>query len=476
MHKGFKWLWQWIHKGFRWLRQSKLTVFLIVLVIAATATALCYAYALCNNCNKEKGLSAQELTALWLTIAGGALAFLVLHQTIRRAAAAEEAIVQKTFSDAITHLGHERDSVILGGVYSLLDLAKENNDYRDRVLSFLYAYIKITTTADEYRKKYAKTPSTIIQTLLNQLFIDEKYDIFSAEENVADLAGAYLAGCNLQLARLRGANLQEARLEGADLSHTANKGRLYFEPRQRLEGADLSPATNLQHANLQGARLIGADLSKAELNDADLRGAQMQQAQLWGAQMPGAKLQYAWLHGANLRNANMNDARLFCAKLQGSQLGCAKLNKALLEGADLRGANLQNAEFQGARLLGTHMQGASMHEAKLPHETQLGGSDLRGVSSSKYEALVMTFKERIESRVDKETDLSGVNFDEIRPIEKDSLTDSSNREIPVSLIVLGNKGETPAIEGSYTKKEAEQWIEEYKKEIEEALRQEEPSN
>ena len=441
IHKSFDWLWQWIHKGFEWLWQSKLIVFIFLLAAAPAVAAFCYA-------PDDEGRSA-----LWIAIAGGVLAFAMLHQTMRRADAAEKSIgqtekslAQKTLSDAIPLLAHERDSVILSSVYFLLDVAKENSNYRNRVFSVLCAHIKTTTTADEYRKKYAKTPSTAIQTLLKLLFIDKKYDIFSAEGNTADLAGAYLAGCNLRHARLQGANLEEARLEGANLSNA-----------------------KLQHANLQEARLIRAELSKAELNDADLRGAQIQQARGWGAILPGAKLQYACLQGADLWNANMNDAPLFCADLRGTQLGLAKLNKALLEGADLRGADLQNAEFQGARLLGTKMQGASMDEATLPHRTQLGGSDLRGVSSSKHRT--MKFAERIRSRVDKKTDLSGVNFDEIRPIEKDSLTDPSNHEIPVSLIVLENKGETPAIEGCYTKEEAEQWIEEYREAIEKALRQ-----
>ena len=315
-------------QGFNWFWLGKSTVLLVVAAIVSAIVSLCYAHG-----------DEELLSARWIAIAGGFLAGAVLHQTMRRAEAAEKAtvqteksIVQKTFSDAITHLGHERESVILGGIHSLLNLAKENNDYRYEVFHILCAHIKTITTAGGYSEKYKKGPSTTIQTLLDLLFI-EKNTIFFQEYN-ADLKGAYLAGSHLFRARLQCAHLQTANLQDA----------------------------KLQNARLQKALLLSAKLQGAELQETQLQGANLEQAQLQGA----------------------------------------KLQETKLQGADLTGADLQRATLQE-----TQMQGAHMHNTYLPHKTQLGRSDLRGVSSNEFETL-MKFKERIESRIGKETDLDGV--------------------------------------------------------------------
>ena len=357
----------------------------------------------------------------------GCLAVAALIQTMKRANAAEkalnqkkEAIVQKTFSDGITHLGHESESVILGGIHSLLDLAKENNDYRPRILKILCTHIKTTTAAEEYRKKYPKQPSTTIQILLDSLFKDEEYNIFTVDpvKYRVDLSRAYLAGSNLRGARLQYSNLVGAELQGA-----------------RLEGAQL------QRADLKEAQLQRADLWGAQLQRADLRGTQLQEAGLITA-----RLQKAALMGAQLQRASLMEAQLQGAYLWGVQLQGAYLREAQLQGADL-----MEAQLQGARLQKTEMQAAFMYRTHLPHETQMGGSNLWGVSSRNPNRKVIELKEleelkfkiRIERRIGQEAGLAGVVFDEVNP----------------DLATPHNEGR--AQNSPYTKEEADRWIKEY---------------
>ena len=257
-----------------WLRKPKVWLGFALLVIAtaivSTVLSLSPSY---------EGLSARLLV-----IAGGFLAAAVLTQTMKRADAAKKALdqkkesnVQKTFSDGITYLGHESESVILGGIHSLLDLAKENNDYRPRVLKILCTHIKTTTAAEEYRKKYPKQPSTTIQILLDSLFKDEEYNIFtvdSAEKNYrADLSGAYLTGSELSGARLQGVTLAGAQMQGANLTEA------------QLQAADLT------RAQLQEADLTRAQFQEALLMDAQLQGANFTEAQLKAAHMISAQLE-----------------------------------------------------------------------------------------------------------------------------------------------------------------------------------------
>ncbi len=375
-----------------WLWMNKL---IVLAAIISAITSLIYA--------KGDG----ELSARWFAIAGGFIAAVVLLQTMRRANAAEKTIVQKTFSDAITHLGHESETVVLGGIYSLLDLARENRDYRHKVFDILCAHIRTTTTAEKYCEKYENKPSEIIETLLNLFFRDEKYDVFPAKkkEYIADLNGAHLAGSDLRKARLQGANLQKTQLQHADLQKAQLRGANLRKAQLRiaqLQNADLEEA-DLQEANLNGADLRCTKLQKANLRGASLRGestpldahpglvriiepAKLQHAQLDEANLQGAILSVAQLGKANLQEANLYQAELSGADLRGAQLQGADLRETFLRGsclqeAHLQGADLTKAQLQGADLRETFLRGSCLQEAHLQGadltKAQLQGADLR---------------------------------------------------------------------------------------------------
>ena len=520
----------WLKKPKFWLGLA--IVLAIALAIGSVVFSLCPVY---------EGLSARLIA-----IAGGCLAVAVLLETRRRANAAEEAlgqtkesIVQKTFSDAINHLGHVSESVVLGGIHSLLDLAKKNSDYRPRVFNILCAHIKTTTTTEEYRKKYPiqpskiipkhcrldhnprkktpKKPSTTIQILLSSLFIDKEYDIFTVDtaktsrtadeeygtfvgpdEKIyrADLSGARLAGSellkarlqdiNLAGAQLQGANLKDAQLQGtnligaqlkdADLTGAQLQGAFLMEA--QLQGADLIGAqlqgvygegaqlqrvdlttANLQSAHLEGAQLKDAflynaglqkaDLEKAQLQGVEWEGAQLQRANLTGADLQGARLGGVQLQGADLRGAQLQNANLMGAWLQGANLEGAQLQSADLTGAQLQGANLKKAKFHGAKLQHAKMQGAYMYQTELSDDTDMGSSDLRGVSSQEDESR-MEFQTKIKSRKDKEADHAGVVFNGV-----------VSKEPNPDLVAFLERSKAKT--GPYTEKKADQWIKEYKK-------------
>ena len=329
----------------------------LAIAIGSAVLALCSGY---------EGLSARLIA-----MAGGFLAVAVLLQTMKRADAAENANIQKTFSDAVNHLGHECEGVIIGGIYSLLDLAKENEDYRLKVFRILCAYIKTTTATGEYQEKHEKQPSTTIQTLMNLLFIDGEYLIVTVDPVKTNRT--------------------------ADEEYNSTRVDLVYK---------------VCRADLRGAYLAGSILRRARLQDINLAEAQLQNAILVEAQLQGALLAESGLQGAALMLAQ------------------------------LQGANLSRAQLQGAKLEQTEMQGACMYQTKLPHKTQMGGSDLRGVSSANLDPFI-GFKRRIKKRFCRKADLAGVVFDEVNP----------------DLATAQNQG--TAITGSFTEEEADQWIKEY---------------
>ncbi len=161
------------------------------------------------------------------------------------------------FSGAITHLGHEQKSVRMGGVYTLVELAKKNSEYKEKIFEVLNYHI--VSQSSQYFEKHQKTQeekektnkkeyttSTEVQAILDLLFRNEE----SFQGLIANLINA------------------------------------------KLHGADKLWSTSFQGANLTGANLTGANLQRA-----NLIGANLQEAKL-----TGAKLQEAWLYGAIVPN------------------------------------------------------------------------------------------------------------------------------------------------------------------------------
>ena len=344
----------------------------------------------------------------------------------------EEGQRQDRLKNAIGHLGHESDSVRLGGAYELFHLAEDTEEWRQTVLDILCAHIRQTTGEDAYRETHKSKPSEEVQSLLTLLFVQE-HEVFKGLH--INLQGSWLNGANLREARLEKAVLNEVHLQRADLEKT------------HLQGAELFEA-NLQRAELFRAHLQGAELFEANLQRAELFGVNLQGADLFGANLRGAGLSEA---GPYLIEANLQGAGLFEVNLQGADLG----------GAQLQGANLATAQLQGAILRDVQLQGARLSKAQLQGAGNLDWSP------------TLSFGDRIRMQIGKETDLSNVIFEgrlsqeDVESLVKD-LSDEKANELREKLTLHIGKppsNELPedsgAITGAYTEEEAEKWIAEY---------------
>ena len=307
---------------------------------------------------------------------------------------------QERMKNAIEHLGHESDSVRLGGASELFHLAKDawyeedNGEMRQTVLDILCAHIRQTTGSAGYRQRHVLKPSEEVQSLLTLLFV--------RDHRVFD--GHYI---NLQGCWLNGAELATAHLYGVDFSHTY------------LRGASFHGA-NLHYAYLFGAHLEGAYLVRAQMDGVVLYRARLQGANLGRAQMRGADLFEAQLHGVNLASVPM----------QGSILGGAQLQGAYLAGTELHG--VQCGEDISGSFAGRIGQSIGL-QSDLSWIFFSGGlkqDDLNCMSSRLKEESAKAFQEKLTPHISK----------------------------PVSHELPEDSG---AIIGSYTEAEAGEWIAEY---------------
>lgn len=445
-----------VKRVIRWVLSPKggLIILLVVLFAAFVAVMFCktaegYIGQLLGLSGTE-GIKNQILTFLGLSMGGILLALQAVIANIRAKAMenaanaqakanenAEKGQRQERLKNAIERLGHTSDSVRLGGAYELFHLAQDTEELHKHqsILDILCAHIRGTTSESKYREIYKSKPSEEIQSLLNLLFV-QKHEVFKGLR--IDLRGSWLNGVKLDRARLQKVVLTGAHLQKAQLSEAC------------LQGVDFDVA-QLQEADFGKAQLQGSSFFKAQLQKTNLRMAQLQGTNLGEACLREADLSRAQLLGANLYDARLQKAILMNTQLQGADLGFAHLQCALLTGAQLQGATLCNAEFHEVELRGTRLQGVS---------SQSDGSS--------------SFETRIRDRIGEESDLAGIIFaggltegcldslieglsDDSAAILRARLTphigEQRKHELPI------NSG---TVTGSYTKKEAEEWIAEYK--------------
>ncbi len=362
---------------------------------------------------------------------------------------------QERLKNAIEHLGHTNASVRLGGAYELFHLAEDTNDLRKTVLDILCSHIRRTTGEGEYRQKYELEPSEEIQSLLTLLFVQD-HEVFKGLR--INLRGSWLNGAGLTRARLEKAILTRAHLRSAN-----------------LVGA------SLQRANLVGASLQGANLRRAFLQRADLREAFLQGANLARASLQGVYFGRAFLQGANLVGASLQGAYLVGTFLQRGDrwrkiLQDPDLRETPLQMLAFREASLQRGDRWDISLQESNIEEASLQESNLEEaflqESNLEEASLQDILSQNGSS-PSQFAGRIRWRIDLDTDLFGVVFagglsrKAVDFIVKD-LSDEEAKHLREKLkphidqpVSYELPEDSDAITGTYTAKEAEQWIAEY---------------
>ena len=404
--------------------QTALIVLLVVLVVVFVGV-LSFEYVE-KHTSKLLDLPSKNETLKFLGIGmGGILIALQALMSYKRAKAMEQTAeaqadaaraqadaVSKTeqgqrqdrLKNAIEHLGHESDSVRLGGAYELFHLAEDTEDLRQTVLDILCAHIRQTTGESEYREKHKSKPSEEVQSLLALLLV-HKHEIFKGCH--INLQGSWLNGANLMRAQMQEANFSGVQMQGA----------------------------SLLNAQMQGAYLSEAQMQKAKLSD-----AQMQGAYLFGAQMQEAVLIGAQMQEANLMRAQMQKAYLFGVQMQGASLLNAQMQGAYLSEAQMQGAYLSGAQMQGVQSQEQDYASFSeLMERSIGKESDLSGVIFAGGLSQKD----------VDSLVE---DLPDAQAKNLREKLTPHIGQPQSNELPK---------DSDAITGSYTKEEAEQWIPEY---------------
>ncbi|MDR2513668.1 MAG: pentapeptide repeat-containing protein [Christensenellaceae bacterium] len=186
------------------------------------------------------------------------------------------------FMRGVEQLANEADTIKLGGVHALRNLAMDGNYKPEMIAELLADYFR-----DEWNDKWKQKRDAFVEAVQTEGIKRPLYGLPS-----------YLRAALVSLAELHG-KLHEMRTE---------------EGRIPALAADL----DLSYCDFSNLRLSWLRASQCAFNNANLSAAQLEGADLTGARLEGANLSWARLEGANLRGANLEDADLSGANLEGT--------------------------------------------------------------------------------------------------------------------------------------------------------------
>ena len=356
----------------------------------------------------------------------------------------------KTFHEAIKHLGDSSFSVRLGNIYTLYDLARLNPEkYLKNIIEILSAHVRETTQKKEYQEKYKTKPSNEISSLLKLLSdLNKEYPNKEVKSSPLDLSHAYLCGVHLRdldfsyaiftYSNFKGAILEGSHFEGANLAVS------------HFEGAYL-PASHFEDANLYASHFEGANLRESHFEGAILEGSHFE----------GANLRESHFEGASLEGSHFEGAYLYASHFEGANL---------LE-SHFEGANLCKSYFAGADLYVSHFEGAyddqdeSIGDFKKRIENRKGKKAEIGktmiFAGGITEKYIKDLEKRLENTLPYFTDDGGRKEFKER-MEKAIESLKPHQDQPISREIPDHLKEYKLL-GELTEERADEIIKEYKK-------------
>jgi len=263
-----------------------------------------------------------------LLLIGAGVAFSQLRTSQRELQTTAEGQQTERFSRAVEQLAATTGPAVrLGGIFTLVELARQDPHQRTVVARILAAYVQQNAprpTAPPPTTDAVPTPLTLTMP-----------DVQACLDFLASEAPDHTL------------------LSGLLLDRVALAGVAFADGRARLDGA------RLRGADLSGAQIVGGHLARADLTGAVLPRANLHQADLAGAQLAGARmaqddLSGAHLDGADLTGANLQGVNLAGASLRGAVLVRADLSSSAHVTGDLTGADLRHADLRAADLRFAH--------------------------------------------------------------------------------------------------------------------------
>ena len=214
-----------------------------------------------------------------------------------------QSVNQERFKDAIAHLSNEKESVRLGGIYTLAHLGRDQNEkYLTTVIEIISAHLRTTTQDPDYQKAYTKQPSNEVQSALDLLFRKGEGSLHQKGSSmIIDLSQSFFKGASLAKAFLNKVNFQQSKLQNAHFNDAQLQGANLYQA--KLQGA------NLFKTQLQGAIFRTTQLGGVESSDS-LSSINFEERIKAGIEKAGDLQTLLFSGGIPLEEANKSELRL----------------------------------------------------------------------------------------------------------------------------------------------------------------------
>ena len=246
---------------------------------------------------------------------------MIIWLTNRRAKAMEDTVRMgergqaiSRFESALKLLENDYTPVVVGAVYALNWMAREEEKYRGPVFDVLCELIR-EKGADE---KDQQSRTNAQKTAAKLIFCIDENDEGRIYPNGARLAGANLEDWNLSGMILASADLHGANLQGADLTGVDMTRAKLTET--DLRGVTTNEETKMVNANLQGVQVSSIDLSDTDFSGADMRPGSERHSAFRHVEFMRCNFKDTKLQGCRLDNSNFKDTKhLTLAQLQSAE-------------------------------------------------------------------------------------------------------------------------------------------------------------
>lgn len=290
--------------------------------------------------------------------------------------------IDERFSNAIEHLGSDKEPVLLGGIAELHQTAKESSkDYAEVAFNILCSYIRSNTNI--YKKNADDFNATAIQTIINYLFKPS-----SGNENPYKNLKTDLSHSNLL-----GVDLNDCDFTGADFSFSLMPSmENVMLDYANIGSADFSVAT-LKNVSLKKARVFNARFILSRLTDVSFEecsdgGVIFIDSDLTNVSFANTSIYKSLflsclLDRVNFENVNFTTTSFACSLIRNTDF----TNLPMMFELDFRATAFSKSIFK-----------SFMSKCKF------NGCD-NSYSSHRY-----FFEERLSSQLGKKADVSNINF------------------------------------------------------------------
>lgn len=402
----------------------------------------------------------------------------------------EKGNTAERFKNAIEHLGSGVPAIVLGGIYALHQIAKDNKEYRNQVLNILCSYIRekasykyepriksnpnpnpFSGTGNRGRefgemRAYVKPKEStiVIQTIIDILFKDVStriiYKGFKATLSNVKLNNYDFNNCYFENVEISDSLFISAEFDFAIFKNVTLKRSDFFK-------ASFLQA-NFEEVGIDHSRLVDSvfhqcKFYKSRINSSNFFGAgfildESEELDVSGCYFGGATLSSSKLKSSSFQNCLFINAmmiRMICydVNFHGSSFVAANLFKSFywfseFQNTNFQGSFLFHTDFLGSWIMSAKFQGAFIQDTKM-NGIVLVDSNLQGAcicaSSFKSARLIRikiggvsetwerTFQEQVRGRQDKKaiTDgiiLGAIEFDLLEKV-KEMLPNISFKEL-----------------------------------------------